>query len=261
MVTFSPMDLDAALAAVHDRYRPSNKVVARRDWWRIHNVADDADTTVVDLYDEISWFGISADEFRQAVQGITTPNIDLHISSPGGSVFDGLAIYTTLRQHPANIHVIVDSLAASIASVIAMAGDRRTITPNGMMMIHDGHGICIGPASEHAAMSDLLSKVSANIASVYAERADSDATAEDWRALMLEETWFTAAEAEAAGLVDAVATPATADPDGSAADAFDLSVFTATATPKPDPIPEPSTNGNGIVPADFIKAIREAVPT
>ena len=254
------MDLDSALAAVHERYRPANKVIAKRDWWRVHNVADGSDTTIVDIYDEISWFGISADEFRQAMSDISTGTIEVHLASPGGDVFDGLAIFATLRQHPATVHTVVDSLAASIASVIMMAGDQRSITPNGMVMIHEGWGLCIGPAEEHAAMAKLLDKVSGNIATVYEERATGDTTADEWRALMLAETWFTADEAKAAGLVDAVVTPATADPDGSAADAFDLSVFTATATPKPDPIPEPSTNG-GIVPADFLKAIREAVPT
>lgn len=251
-----PTDLDSALASVRERYRPSNKVGPRRDWWRVDNKAHGADATDVYLFDEISWFGVSADDFRQAIADIDG-DITLHLNSPGGDVFDGMAIFSTLRHHDGDVSVIIDGLAASIASVIAMSGSTRTIITGAMMMIHEAWGLSIGPASEHRALSDLLDKISGNIADVFAERATGDMDADGWRELMLAETWFTADEALAAGLVHGIADP-DADKDDEADNGFDLSVFSLTDPPAPD---TPSTNGDGFDPADFLRAIREAVPT
>src|SRR5690606_8034659 len=103
-------------------------------------------------------------------------------------------------QHQAHVTVIVDSLAASIASVIAMAGDRVVMAKNATMMIHDGHGLSIGNAADMREMADLLDKVSDNIASVYAERAGGDVA--EWRERMRAETWYSADEAVSAGLAD-----------------------------------------------------------
>ncbi len=224
-----PNNLAAELDALHAKYRLQNRVTPKRDWFRIENRDDSV--TEVWVYDEIGWFGITASEFIQDLQAIDTPRIELHLNSPGGEVFDGIAIYSTLRQHDAEVHTIIDSLAASIASVIAMAGDEITITPNGTMMIHDGMGLAVGNAKDHREMADLLDKVSDNIASVYAERTGG--TVDEWRALMRDETWFSADEALEAKLVDRVAT----GPDTPAAE-FDISFLTdappAVATFDPD---------------------------
>jgi ATP-dependent Clp protease protease subunit len=92
------------------------------------------------------WFGgMSAKTFVTELQKLGKVDvINLHINSPGGSVFDGVAIYNSLKSHPARIEVDVDALAASIASVIAMAGDEIRIAENAMMMIHDPTGVAIG---------------------------------------------------------------------------------------------------------------------
>ncbi|HAK62459.1 MAG TPA: hypothetical protein DCO82_04365, partial [Alphaproteobacteria bacterium] len=75
------------------------------------------------IYDEIGYWGITAKAFRAALDGVKEPTINLRINSPGGDVFDGVAIYNDLLQHSAQVNVMVTGVAASAASVIAMAGD------------------------------------------------------------------------------------------------------------------------------------------
>lgn len=244
----TPDTLIDQLDALHARFRLGNKIGPPRDWYRIEN-ATDAKAEVW-IYDEIGWFGVTATDMVDELTKITADSIDVHINSPGGSVFDGIAIYSTLRQHPATVNVIIDSLAASIASVIAMAGDTVTIAPNGMMMIHDGLGVAFGNAAEHRDMADLLDKVSDNIASVYAARTDQ--TADEWRAVMLDEKWYTADEALDAGLVDRIDRHATDDTDNR----FDVSVLAETIKRTLDPDPAPD---NQFDPAVFGDAIRKAV--
>ena len=193
--------------------------VARRNpqWYRITNKADD--TTLIDIYDEIGWFGITAAEFVKDLRAVATPKIELHINSPGGDVFDAVAIYNALRQHDATVQVIIDSLAASAASFIAMAGDTITATPNAMMMIHDALGLVIGNAADMREMADLLDKHSDNIASIYAARTSDDTAT--WRQRMSGEVWYNAEEALKAGLVDEIQ----GDDGRPVSDAWDLSIF------------------------------------
>jgi hypothetical protein len=97
----------------------------------------------------------------------------------------------------------VDGVAASIASVIAMAGDRVVMMPNSQLMIHDGSGLCVGDAQDMRDMADLLDKQSDNIASIYRDKAGG--LAKTWRSRMKAETWYSAEEAVKAGLADEVA--------------------------------------------------------
>ncbi len=257
------MDWVKQLNAMHEKHRLTNRVTPRREWYRIENAADPT-TTDVFLFDEIGWFGITASDFVQELIAIDTDTITLHLNSPGGEVFDGIAIYSVLRQHAAKVHVIIDGMAASIASVIAMAGDTITITPHGTMMVHDGMGLAIGNAAEHREMADLLDKISDNIASVYQGRAGG--TVDEWRETMRATTWFNAEEALAAGLVDFINTDAPASGDGDSfdlnrgfADAFDIAVFGKPADPPTDPPPTPEPVFDADPFRDAISAIREAV--
>lgn len=172
-----------------------------RQWYRFENLG--ADETDVILYGEIGWYGTEADTFVRELRALKTARINLRLSSPGGSVFDGIAIMNGLRAHSAEVTVYVDSLAASIASVIAMAGDRVVMMPASEMMIHEASGLCMGNASDMRELADLLDRQSDKIAAVYAERAGGDTEA--WRAAMAAETWYSAEEAVAAGLADEVA--------------------------------------------------------
>lgn len=218
-------ELLAQLDAVRSKYI-TNRIAPKRDWYRIENAAG-ADAAEIYVYDEIGWFGTTAQDFINQLQDLDAATINLHLNSPGGSVFDGFAIYSALRQHDATVNVTIDSLAASIASVIAMAGDTVAITPVGQMMIHDGIGLAVGNAEEHRELADLLDKLSDTIAGVYAERTGSlAARAKDrWRRAMKAETWYNADEALAAGLVDRIDRP-TRKTDNTATADFDISVFT-----------------------------------
>lgn len=173
------------------------------------------------------WWGISAKEFNEALDELgDVDEIHLHINSPGGEVYEGIAITNALRRHPATVTAIVDGLAASAASFIAVAGAERTLmAPNTELMIHDAWGIALGPAADMHAVGDRLDKLSNNIASMYAAKAGG--TEESWRAAMLDETWYSANEAVEAGLADAVegADDEPAEDEIVPEEAFDLGVF------------------------------------
>lgn len=169
-------------------------------WYNIKNIS--TDTTEIWIYDEIGYWGITAADFAGELKNIHTQNIQLRISSPGGDVFDGLAILNSIRQHSAHVDVIIDGIAASAASFIAMAGDTIKMSPQSMMMIHDASGLVIGNSRDMQEMADMLEKTSDNIAAVYAQRAGG--TVEEWRAAMRAETWYSDQEAVDAGLADEV---------------------------------------------------------
>ena len=189
---------------------------AQTDWFRIQNKA--GSTPEVFIYDEIGYFGHSAKDFSDSLATIDSDELTVHLNSPGGDIFDGLAIYQSLKNHSAKVNIVVDGLAASIASVIAMAADNLVMAPKATMMIHDGWSMSMGNAGEMRKMADLLDKQSDIIASVYADRTGQPA--DFWRDRMKDETWYSADEALAAGLIDEV--------EGQAkkvTDPFDLSVF------------------------------------
>lgn len=177
-------------------------------WYEIRNAAEDdpaadPDTTDILIFDEIGGsFGVDAKTFAQDLAAITTPNIKVRINSPGGSVFDSIAIHSALLQHPARIITQVDSLAASGASVIAMAGDEIVMMPGSQMMVHDAAMHNDGNAAEMGKAATWLDRQSQNIAAIYAKRTGGDPIA--WRDLMLAETWAFADEAVELGLADRV---------------------------------------------------------
>ncbi|WP_333743827.1 head maturation protease, ClpP-related [Streptomyces ardesiacus] len=205
--------------------------VEARSWYRISNAADPDEAEVM-LYDEVGgWFGATADEFIADLRGVTAPRMRLRINSPGGSVFEGIAIANALRAHPASVTVQVDGIAASIASVIAMAGDRIEMAPNSMLMIHDASGVCMGNAADMEEMAELLDLISDNIADAYAARAGG--TREEWRARMQAETWYLPEDAVDQGLADeAVQAPKSGtpaepveEPEPDMARAWDLAAY------------------------------------
>jgi ATP-dependent protease ClpP protease subunit len=177
------------------------------EWFRFTNKA--ADTAEVWIYDDIGFFGVTAADFARELADVTAPRITVHLSSLGGDVFDGIAIYNSLRMHDAAINVQVDSMAASIASVIAQAGDTRTMMTGSQMMIHDAWGISAGTADDMRQYADILDKQTANIAAIYAERAGDGRKKPHYRALMRDETWMSPEEAINEGLADAIIKPPT----------------------------------------------------
>lgn len=192
----------------------------RADWFKIANVTETA--AEVMIYDEIGYFGVTASDFVRELNALDVGSITLKINSPGGEVFDGLAIYNAVKDHKANVAVQIDGLAASAASFIAMAGDTIAIQRNAAMMIHDASGLAIGNASDMRELADLLDGASDNIADIYSQRAGG--TVDEWRARMRATTWYNnGAEAVAAGLADSVL--GGDDPKESPENTWDLSVF------------------------------------
>lgn len=201
--------------------------MSTRQWYTVRNaLADDGPPEIL-IYDVIdSMFGVSAADFVRDLAKIDAPAITVRINSPGGAVFDGIAILNALRGHDAKITTVVDGIAASIASVIAMGGDEIVMNKNSQMMIHNAWDLVIGNADELQAAADRLRQFSENLASIYADRAGGSVA--DWQALMDAETWYTADEAVAAGLADLVLVETvkeTAMASYTRPDAFDLSKF------------------------------------
>lgn len=176
----------------------------RGDWFTFKT---DGDKPKVYIYDEIGFWGTDATDFVDQLKEIDSDAFELHLNSPGGEVFDGLAIYNAIKQHKAEVTVYVDGLAASAASFIAQAGDKVVMARNAQMMIHDGIAFAYGNEQDMLDTAALLSTISNNIADIYAYRAGKrgfETTLDEFRDLMREEVWYTGKEAVDAGLADEV---------------------------------------------------------
>lgn len=190
-----------------------------------------------------SWggfWGISAADVSKALDGLgeDVTEIRVRINSPGGEAWEGLAILNMLRAHRARVVAVVDGVAASAASYIATGADETVMSPGTQLMIHDASAFAYGPAAVMRKAGTFLDSVSNAIASLYAEAAGGTDAA--WRAVMVEETWYTAQEAVDAGLADRVGVVADAGASTTAGDdqppeldpmsddvedRFDLSIF------------------------------------
>ena len=169
-----------------------------KTWFDIQAKANDE--AEIYLYDEIGGWGVTAKSFIDAVRATGAKRINLRINSPGGSVFDGLAIYNFLRGQ--DVTVQIDGLAASISSIIALAGKTVRMAGNGFFMIHNPWGGAVGEADEMRQTADLLDKIRDSLVGTYAAKTGKDhETIKEW---MNSETWFSAAEAKEAGFVDEV---------------------------------------------------------
>ena len=140
----------------------------------------------VAIYDEIGAYGVSAKGFLAELGALPegTP-VDLRLNSPGGSVFDAVAIHNALKRHEGTVTVWIDGIAASAASYVAMAGDEIVMPENAFLMIHDPAGLVMGTAEDMRAMAEALDKVKGSLVSGYA--AKSGRTPEEVSALMAAE--------------------------------------------------------------------------
>lgn len=215
---------------------------------RRFDVRATADEATIYLYEAIVnddaeaefWGGVAPEAFTRAIKDITAPVINLRINSPGGSVFAARAIETALREHPAQVRVHIDGLAASAATFIAMAGDEIVMSPGALFMIHNAWSIAFGNASDMRATADLLDKIDGTLVATYAARTKQDPQAiQQW---MGAETWFTADEAVENGFADRVAQ---AEPKAQAA--WNLSAYSkapappANAAPPAEDAPSPQS--------------------
>lgn len=218
----------------HRKLTPQNLVAGGAkagSWYEIRASADNA--AEVFVYDEIGGWGVMAADFVRDLQALDADTVTVRISSPGGSVFEALAIHASLRNLEATVNCVIDGLCASAATVVAMGGDTVTTAPGSMWMVHDAMNSVFGNEADMKQMADLLGKTSQNIADIYAARAGG--TADEWRATMQAETWYTADEAVSAGLADGLTesakptakAPALTNKHEAPAFVFDADVFRA----------------------------------
>lgn len=167
-----------------------------KSWYSIKAAAAGADTVEVSIYDEIGYWGVTGASFIADLKGklsSSVKNINLSINSPGGSVFDGWAIFNALKASGKTITVDILGIAASMASVIAMAGDKIRMPDNAMMMVHNAISGVYGDAADMRDVADVLDKIDNSIVATYVARTGK--TEAEVRDLMAADTFMTAAEA------------------------------------------------------------------
>jgi ATP-dependent protease ClpP protease subunit len=179
---------------------PQSRIVAESDVTEIYIY----DSIVADDETAYWWGGVSAETLVPEIRGIKGGTVHLRINSPGGDVFAAQTICQAIRDTGAKVIAHIDGYAASAATVIAIAADEVEISEGGFYMIHNAWTWAMGNANDLTATAGLLSKIDSSLASQYARK--SGMAVEDLRAAMDAETWYTAEEAVAAGLVDRVAT-------------------------------------------------------
>ena len=167
----------------------------------------DATTATIRMYGPIDswggWWGISTEDVAHVLDALpdTVDQIVLRINSPGGEVWEAMAILNMLGAHHARVIAVVDGLAASAASFIAAGCEETVMSPGSQMMIHSPSSIAWGNAAEMRKTAAFLDKLEESIVEVYAEKAGDN----DWPTLLTEETWMTAADAVEIGLADRIA--------------------------------------------------------
>jgi len=191
------------------------KPLDKPDWYRIEAISDDEAEII--LYDVIGWPFNDAAELVRTLAEMKQGRITVRINSPGGDVFDAMAIFNALQSHKSKIITRIESLAASSASFIALAGKEVQAYQNAMIMIHEPWVYVGGNQYDMRDVADILEKISGNMVDIYA--ANTSVGKREIRDMMKAETWLTAKEAKEKGFVDTII-------DAKAAKAaFDLSMF------------------------------------
>lgn len=216
------------------------KSLDSRDWYAIK--AAEGGAAEILIYDIIGWPFVDAETFVRDLAGIDAGEIKVRINSPGGDVFDGTAIFNALREHPARIVTQIEGLAASMASIIALAGDTVSVADNAYYMIHNPWTIAIGDAAAFRQEADLLERIAGNLANTYVQKTGKSPDAiREW---MDAETWFIGQELIENGFADRI----TGKANARATAGFDLSMFNKT----------PDTIDGGPAPKDIERALRDA---
>lgn len=183
---------------------PSTDIRSRiRQYLDSHNpgrmqAKQDGNVTNIDLYGEIGFFGVNASDFRQVLKN--AGDINLRINSPGGDVFDGIAIYNDLLDHKGKVIVTVSGLAASAASIVAMAGDEIRIAESAFVMIHNAWGMVVGNRHDMRDMAEVLDGIDKALARIYANR--TSVGIRTITQMMDDETWINGKDAVEQGFAD-----------------------------------------------------------
>ncbi len=193
-----------------------------KKWFDIQNKAKD--TADVYIYSEVGGYDVNAKSFIDELKEIKDKNINVHINSLGGSVFDGLAIYNALKNHAHKVTTKVEGICASISSVIAMGGDTIEMSENSLLMIHNPFAMSGGDANELRKTANILDKIRNEIADIYASKSKHDA--EHYINLMDVESWFNSKESLELGLINGITKPI------SIQNNYDISKFQNITTEK-----------------------------
>lgn len=192
------------------------KSLDKPEWYSVKGLTDDE--AEIMIYDIIGWPYNDANELVRSIGGFKGKALTVRINSPGGDVFDGTAIFNALANHSAKITTRVEGYAASIASILAVAGKEVQAYSNTWMMIHDPWVLAMGNQYELRDIADILEKISGNLLDIYTGKTKTGK--KEMKQMMADETWMTAKEAHEKGFVDTVLT------SGKAVKAqFDLSIF------------------------------------
>lgn len=187
----------ATLSQINNESHPS------KSWYSLKAQNGNAELMI---YDEIGGWGISAQQFARDLQALgKVGTITARIHSPGGDVFEGMAIYNMIKGHPAHKVCYIDGLAASMASVIAMAFDEVIMPENAMMMVHKPWGGTLGDAEDMRKYADLLDKVEGNLVGAYQQK--TGLPEDELHALLAAETWLTGREAVEKGFANTLTDP------------------------------------------------------
>lgn len=198
-------DKGGSSAATKRQERSTPTTSPKNNSWFRMQAGHQSDADIY-IYDEIGFWGVTAKQFISDLNALgDITHINLHINSPGGDVFEGIAIFNALKTHGASITVYVDGVAASMASVIAMVGNPVIMPENSFMMIHKPFGFTGGDAEDMRTYADLLDKVEAVLLPAYAQKTGK--TTDEIAAMLADETWMSGAECLAQGFADQV-TPA-----------------------------------------------------
>jgi ATP-dependent protease ClpP protease subunit len=173
-----------------------------RKWYAFKNIADESGEVELSIYDEIGAWGVGAKQFIAELKRYKGQHIHLRLNSPGGEIIEGSAIYNALTRHEGGLTVHIDALAASMASVIAMAGDPVYMADNALLMIHNPWTMAAGEAEDLRKQADLLDTMKSNLVRAYQKKTGMEEKA--IAKLMDEETWLDATEAAALGFIDAI---------------------------------------------------------
>ncbi len=226
-----------------------------KNWYSIQAKAG-AKSADISIYDEIGYFGVTAKQFIGDLKALDVDTLKLSINSPGGAVFDALAMYNALRQHPANVEVTIMGVAASAASLVAMAGDTIIMPDNAFMMIHNPLNFAYGNADDLREMADVLDKIGASLVATYAARTGKPE--DEIKAMLDAETWLNAEEAVLHGFADEL------QPALKVAASFDMerlpeNVRAAITPPAADPEPEPAPEPEDDNPLDAARALASSI--
>ena len=172
-----------------------------KNWYNIKAEASNKSADVY-IFDEIGTFGLTAQSFIEEIKSYKDTPMSLHINCVGGDVFEGMAIYNVLKKRTARTTVYIEGIAASMGSVIALAGDEVVMAENSLFMIHNAWGGAMGEATEIRKTAALLDKISGEIADIYTKKTNLPYNRV--KEMMDEETWLSADEAFNLGFIDSI---------------------------------------------------------